>query len=846
VLADDYRAFFTQATGNHPYPYQEKLAQEPVASRLIHVPTGCGKTAAAVLAWLWRRKVDPINTPRRLVYCLPMRVLVEQTRDNADTWVSNLALQDRVRVHVLMGGEEADDWDLYPEREAILVGTQDMLLSRALNRGYAMSRYRWPMHFGLLHTDSLWVFDEIQLMGSGLATTAQLEAFRARQSSGVSSWWMSATLERPWLETVDYKDEVAKLPLIGLDANDDLTPVPGDDECIRQAKEALHAVWKARKPLKAARGRMGNTKALAGEIAEVHRRRRGLTLVVLNTVDRARQLHEAVERELAAAGVPLEPILIHSRFRPGDRKQQGSRMLGDPGQHGAVVISTQVVEAGVDVSARTLFTELAPWSSLVQRLGRCNRRGLDNEMARVVWIDLPDSKKDQEEICHPYDLSQMMHSRELLKDCADVSPACLEAIPFEEPPQHKWVIRRRDLVELFDTTPDLAGNDIDIDRYVRDVEESDVRVLWREWPTGHPPSSDEPRPGSDELCSVPIREFRKFVEDHERRNRAYRWDHLERRWEVVNEGRIYPGQIYLLHAETGGYKPNLGWNISLRDLVTPLSTREAEPEESNDDDRLSESDWQSIAEHTNRVCCELSTILRALAPLPQSQMLELAARWHDRGKAHQVFQDAIDDGQVVERRGQSIRRRERPPERRGSRELAKAPGRVWRKKKLIDPGFWGRYGRKHFRHELGSALAVLQRPGDGLASLSDDDLNLAAYLIAAHHGKVRLSIRSLPGEKVAPENKRFARGIWDGDELRAVDLGSGVMAPTVTLSLEPMELGLCQEPPYTGEPSWAERVLALRDNQKFGPLRLAYLEAILRAADMRASQDPDSGGKFGA
>lgn len=53
-----------------------------------------------------------------------------------------------------------------------------MLLSRALNRGYGTSGSRWPIQFGLLNTDCLWTLDEIQLMGAGLATTAQLEAFR--------------------------------------------------------------------------------------------------------------------------------------------------------------------------------------------------------------------------------------------------------------------------------------------------------------------------------------------------------------------------------------------------------------------------------------------------------------------------------------------------------------------------------------------------------------------------------------------------------------------------------------------------------------------------------------------
>jgi CRISPR-associated endonuclease/helicase Cas3 len=90
VPNEDFSGFFTQATSNQPYPYQCRLANEPVQSRLIRVPTGFGKTAAVILGWLWRRKVDPANTPRRLVYCLPMRVLVEQTRDNLHLLVPGL------------------------------------------------------------------------------------------------------------------------------------------------------------------------------------------------------------------------------------------------------------------------------------------------------------------------------------------------------------------------------------------------------------------------------------------------------------------------------------------------------------------------------------------------------------------------------------------------------------------------------------------------------------------------------------------------------------------------------------------------------------------------------------
>jgi CRISPR-associated endonuclease/helicase Cas3 len=207
----DFTQLFVKGTGRPPYPFQERLATMTAQRIYLNVPTGAGKTAAAFFAWLWQKRFadDDIRsrTPRRLVYCLPMRVLVEQTRNAVADWLHRLELDGEVAVAVLMGGEEPDRWDLYPERDAVLIGTQDMLLSRALNRGYGMSRYRWPMHFGLINNDCRWVVDEVQLMGSGLASTAQLQAFRERFGTvgPASTLWMSATFMPEWLRTVDFR-----------------------------------------------------------------------------------------------------------------------------------------------------------------------------------------------------------------------------------------------------------------------------------------------------------------------------------------------------------------------------------------------------------------------------------------------------------------------------------------------------------------------------------------------------------------------------------------------------------------------------------------------------------------
>jgi hypothetical protein len=74
VASDSFDSFFQAAMAamdRSPYHYQRRLATEPIQSCLIDVPTGAGKTAAAMLAWLWRLRMDPENTPRRFVYCLP-------------------------------------------------------------------------------------------------------------------------------------------------------------------------------------------------------------------------------------------------------------------------------------------------------------------------------------------------------------------------------------------------------------------------------------------------------------------------------------------------------------------------------------------------------------------------------------------------------------------------------------------------------------------------------------------------------------------------------------------------------------------------------------------------------
>lgn len=806
----DYQTFFQTATGNLPYPYQERLAGADPWPDLLEAPTGAGKTEAIVLAWLWRRRYGPAQvraaTPRRLAYTLPMRVLVEQTRDRVKKWLANLGFAESVGVEILMGGEKADDWDLYPEREAVLIGTQDMLLSRALNRGYALGRARWPLPYGLLNNDCLWVFDEVQLMSSGLATSAQLVAFR--EKFGVwgkcPTLWVSATLRPEWLATVDFRDRVEGLTTHRLMKSE-----------WRDSDSELAKRLKAKKILSRARFTAADPKELAGEIHAAHQQGE-LTLVVLNTVKKAVMVYDALKallqpappkgKKAATQTLPApapELLLLHARFRPPERQAKLQKLL-QMQKTGGIVIATQVVEAGVDISARVLFTELSLWASFVQRVGRCNRQG-EFEQAEVFWIDVEmDDKKSATKNAAPYMPEELEAARKELKALNDVGPRALRdylaGLPEKRlnalyPYAPGSVIRKHTVEELFDTTADLTGADIDVSSYIREDAEHDVQVFWRAW-EGDDPNHPElqAEPGRAELCPASLN---KETQDWLGKQNCWRWDFLESRW--ARAETIMPGQIYLLHADAGGYSTDKGFDPAATDPVTPPNNTGPKPE-GNDDDPYSQERkiWQTIAGHTNQVVEELESILNELgALLTNKERAELrhAARWHDWGKAYYVFQKALIAKDKPE---------------------FPLPDSLhgWGK----SAGKSDRYQHPGFRHELASAL--------GMLSLGHSDL--ACYLVAAHHGKVRVSIRSLPGEKPAPNGRRFARGVWEGDKLPAVKLGGGVVAPEVTLSLAPMELGLTD-----GQPSWAERVLQLLED--YGPFRLAYLEALLCAADRRAS-----------
>ncbi|MGI8632842.1 MAG: type I-G CRISPR-associated helicase/endonuclease Cas3g [Solirubrobacterales bacterium] len=805
AIPTDFGELFTRASGHSPYDYQRALVQAGESVKVLEVPTGSGKTLAVLCEWLHRRLVRGLG-PRRLVYALPMRSLVEQTFDVALAVRERLGLDDEeLPIHVLMGGESSREWAERPESNQILIGTIDMLLSRAMNRGYAESRYAWPVSFGLLNADTRWVFDEVQLMGPARGTSAQLAGLREKLGTvkGCETLWVSATIDEASLRTVDHPELGSPLRLSATD---------------RQA-EALGSRLSAAKQLERIdlSGSTGTQapKRIAAELADRHEPATR-TLCVLNTVRDAqavfRELHK---RQRDQNGAP-HLVLLHSRYRPPERRAHFEMAQLDPPSSGTIVVATQVVEAGVDMSSRLLATQTAPFSSIVQRLGRCNRAG-EYPQATALWLDsgaFPTTGTGAKKAA-PYRPEDLNATRDALRglEGSSLSPAALEE--FDAPDEHREeyaILRRRDLIDLFDTAPDLSGLDIDIGPFIRAGDEKSVSVFFREMDGDqlrrnrgdHPAEARRPdevsAPRRDELVAVPVYDLK----DRE----GWRFDPLEDEWVPIRGQHLHPGMTVMLAASQGGYD-ELGWNPGAKQPVEPIPPDDGAlaPDALADDYGSQAAEWTQLLDHLVVAQQEARGLLEALELSDEadpSYAVVLAAAVHDVGKAHPVFQETLRRAATDEEKA-----------RLDGQLLAKSPHR-------------GRHARRPFRHELASTLAVRDaQPG----LLSDDErLDLVAYLVCAHHGKVRTAIRPSPTEvrpkDIAESEGPYALGILDGEHLPAVETPLGTLPATV-LDLSCMAMGAPR--------SWSAAVVALRDDPAMGPFRLAFLEALVRVADWRAS-----------
>ena len=399
----DFSTYFREVHGVEPFPWQVRLTHQVIENgswpEVIDLPTGVGKTAALDTA-VFSLAVEPQRFPRRVVFVVDRRIIVDQTYERAEIIQAALAgartpalrwVKDRLAavggvvdgagdgllgVACLRGGIPIDgEWARRPDLPWVVVSTVDQYGSRLLFRGYGVSTGMRPIHAGLAGNDCLVILDEVHL-SRPFAETVSAVNRRTRASS------LPHRFQVVEMSATPTSSKATRFNLIEADL--------AASEVLRKRVEAskgavLLEVGGTRQPaeeaLPVAVARLAK-KEIPPEASSVG--------VIVNRVLSAREVHRAVRE----AG--YESRLITGRMRPLDRAEVVSEIsrLVDPDSHYSsdeptFVVATQAVEVGADFSFDALITECAPIDSLRQRFGRLDRRGTCEERTgsrAQAWI----------------------------------------------------------------------------------------------------------------------------------------------------------------------------------------------------------------------------------------------------------------------------------------------------------------------------------------------------------------------------------------------------------------------------------------------------------------------------
>lgn len=401
-LQDSFAAQFEALTGHRPFPWQESLfsvmhSRSPLQIRTISLPTGAGKTSIMpiwllALAGQAAREEDPrnIHIPRRLVWVVNRRTVVDQATHEAELLATRLretnsveslnlvreglkkiclkeSNEDLLAISTLRG-QFADNatWRTDPSTPAIVIGTVDMIGSRLLFSGYGCGYKSKPLHAGFLGQDSLLVHDE-----------AHLEPAFQKLIDAIESEQRRSADFRPL--------KVVALTAMSRDDGDKpfaLTEVDRKHNELRKRIEAGKGV---------AFSAVDDEKQIADKIFE-----RGLEfkdsgqaiLIFLRKLEDVIKVREKLKTTShvqtltgTLRGLERDALVtedkVFARFLPNPsvEPQEGTVFL----------LCTSAGEVGIDISANHLICDLTPFDSMAQRFGRVNRYGKGDGRVDIVY-----------------------------------------------------------------------------------------------------------------------------------------------------------------------------------------------------------------------------------------------------------------------------------------------------------------------------------------------------------------------------------------------------------------------------------------------------------------------------
>ncbi len=349
------------------YEFQKEVARRHLrdgCNVILQAPTGSGKTLAALWPFFetWDRRAF---FPKQCIYSVPMRTLANQFTEKTRKQIKEellLMVEPQVQIQT---GERPDDPRLNSD---IIFTTVDQTLSNILCVPYAVGGGSANVNAGAVVSSYL-IFDEFHLFSPDDSMRTTLEILNLLD--GITPFvLMTATFSSKMLEKLAQKLNAQVVSI----SRDELTKIPSQQNKVRRytvCDKALEAndVWKHH-----------STRSIA----------------ICNTVQRAQDLYEALETK--AQGTETEVMLLHARFTSKHRTEKEQTIRKEFGSNkeeqdkpSLILVSTQVIEVGLDITCENLHTEIAPANAVLQRAGRCAR--FKDEQGDVFIYDVQLDKK---------------------------------------------------------------------------------------------------------------------------------------------------------------------------------------------------------------------------------------------------------------------------------------------------------------------------------------------------------------------------------------------------------------------------------------------------------------------
>jgi CRISPR-associated endonuclease/helicase Cas3 len=334
---------------------------------LLKAPTGSGKTEAVLAPFLSQFIDNNFYIAPRMIYVLPMRVLVNSVAERIKKYAQKIS--PYISVEIQHGDIPNSPFFIGD----IIVTTLDQFLY-----GFARASGQVGRHIDIPAgsiASSLVVFDEAHMYRDSFTFSIMRALMEILQKSNIPFVVMTATmpesLEESLFENINLEKDQKLIGNITL--NNSLK--------IEIENKPLYS-----------NGSINISEVLLERIKQQK------TLIILNQVKRAQKIYEDIKSHLELSDEQI--VLLHSRFTRSDREEHEKKAISliPHKKDGKIVIpkgvgivvSTQVLEAGIDFSAELLLTELAPADSLIQRAGRCAR--YEGQSGEMIIFPVEDDK----------------------------------------------------------------------------------------------------------------------------------------------------------------------------------------------------------------------------------------------------------------------------------------------------------------------------------------------------------------------------------------------------------------------------------------------------------------------